>query len=147
MLNMLVDATTITPMKRIKDPFIAILREVESTSSFLYSGSIPNLKVASKMLSKRIGVNKDAVEVIKSSEPYSDVDKTAVYNGTSKNERIFDPKLPIVNNPIFLIKDLFFLSIYSYIPFLICHVIISDYTRTTCCINRVTYNHSAHITN
>ena len=110
-----VKETTIIPIIRSNDPFIAILIEVESTSSFLYSGSMPNLNVASKMLSKRIGVNKDAVEVIKSTEPYSDVDKTAVYKGTSKNDRIFDPKLPIVNNPIFLIKDLLFLSINSNI--------------------------------
>lgn len=111
MLSIWVKETTITPIIRINDPFIVILIEVESTSSFLYSGSMPNLNVASKMLSRRIGVNKDAVEVIKSTEPYSDVDKTAVYNGTSKNDRIFDPKLPIVNNPIFLIKDLLFLFI------------------------------------
>lgn len=45
---------------------------------------MPNLNVASKMLNKRIGVNKDAVEITKSTDPYSDVDKTAVYNGTSK---------------------------------------------------------------
>lgn len=78
---------------------------------------MPNLNVASKMLNKRIGVNKDAVEITKSTDPYSDVDKTAVYNGTSKNDRIFEPKLPIVNNPIFLIKDFLFLSINSNILF------------------------------
>lgn len=146
MFNILVEETTITPMIRIKEPFIAILIEVDSTSSFLYSESMPNLKVASKMLSRRIGVNKDAVEVTKSSAPYSEVVNTAVYNGTSKNERIFDPKLPIVNNPIFLIKYLFFLFIYPYIP-LICHIIVSDNARTTSCINRFSYNHSAHIAN
>ena len=44
------------------------------------------------------------------------MDKTAVYKGTNKKESIFDPKLPIVNNPIFFSKDLFLLFIYKAFP-------------------------------
>ena len=103
----------IIPISKRNEPLISITKDVVRTSAFLYVESIPNLSVASKTLSKRIGIRSDAVDEIKSTVPYSDVDKTAVYNGTNKKDRILEPKLPNVNKPIFLINVLFFLFIQS----------------------------------
>ena len=59
----------------------------------------------------KIGKRSVAVETAKSYEPYSVVERTLVYKGTSKNTSIFDEKFAIIKTPIFLNKYLNLFSI------------------------------------
>lgn len=68
--------------------------------------SMLNLITASIMLAVKIGYRSVTVETIKSYLPYSSVDKTLVYKGTSRNTSTFEEKLLTAKIPIFLNKYL-----------------------------------------
>ena len=72
----------------------------------LTAQSIENRITASTIFKVKIGKRSVAVETAKSYEPYSVVERTLVYKGTSKNTSIFDEKFAIIKTPIFLNKYL-----------------------------------------
>lgn len=77
----------------------------------LTAQSIENRITASTIFKVKIGKRSVAVETAKSYEPYSVVERTLVYKGTSKNTSIFDEKFAIIKTPIFLNKYLNLFSI------------------------------------
>ena len=92
-----------------------ILKEALKTSLLLIFLSNENLSNASVMFKVIMGIIKEIVVVIRSSIPYSSVDRVLVYNGISKNVIALGITLLIKNKKIFFNKFLYFFMIITFL--------------------------------
>ena len=104
--NIFVKQNIKSPIPKMIILAVTYLIPMEAVSSFLYAFSIEKRMTASTILTVRIGYSSVTVETIKSYVPYSYVERTLVYKGTSRNTNTFEEKLLIASIPRFLNKYL-----------------------------------------